>query len=258
MIRVLHAEWTKLRTVTGPAWLLLAAIALTVAVSAAASAFTTCPDWACPLDAAKLSLTGVILGQAVVAVLAGLIIGNEYSTGMIHSTLTAMPRRLQVLAAKAALVSGVVAVAGVIAVLGSLLAGRLILPGNGFTPARGYPLLSLTDGPTLRAAAGSVIYLALIALFSLGVATAVRDPAAAIGLSLGVLYLFPIIAQAVTDPHWQRRLQQISPMTAGLNVQVTTNVPSLPLSPWAGLGVLGCWAAGALLCGGLLMQWRDA
>jgi ABC-2 type transport system permease protein len=29
----LHAEWTKLRTVPGPAWLLLAAVALTVAVS---------------------------------------------------------------------------------------------------------------------------------------------------------------------------------------------------------------------------------
>ncbi|MEZ0077168.1 hypothetical protein [Planotetraspora sp. GP83] len=48
--------------------------------------------------------------------------------------------------------------------LGSVLAGRLILPGNGFTPAHGYPPLALADGPTLRAAAGSVLYLALIRL----------------------------------------------------------------------------------------------
>ncbi len=61
--------------------------------------------------------------------------------------------------------------------LGSLLAGRLILPGHGFTAAHGYPPLSLGDGPVLRAAAGSVLYLALIALLSLGIATIVRDSA---------------------------------------------------------------------------------
>ena len=65
--------------------------------------------------------------------------------------------------------------------LGSVLAGRLILPGHGYTPANGYPALSLADGTVLRAAAGTVLYLALIALLSLGVATAVRDSAVAIG-----------------------------------------------------------------------------
>ena len=84
--------------------------------------------------------------------------------------------------------------------LGSLLAGRLILPGHGFTAAHGFPPLSLGDGPVLRAAAGSVLYLALIALLSLGIATAVRDSAAAIGVVLGLLYLFPIVAAVVTDP----------------------------------------------------------
>ena len=69
-----------------------------------------------------------------------------------------------------------------------MLAGRLILPGHGFTATRGYPPLSLADGPVLRAACGSVLYLALIALLSLGVATAVRDSAVAIGLVLGLLY----------------------------------------------------------------------
>lgn len=71
--------------------------------------------------------------------------------------------------------------------LGSLLAGRPICPAGGFTAAHGYPLLSLSPGPTLRVALDSVLYLVLIALFSLGVATAVRDSAAAIGTVLGVL-----------------------------------------------------------------------
>jgi hypothetical protein len=86
----------------------------------------------------------------------------------------------------------------------------------------------VTDGPTLRAAAGSVLYLALIALLSLGTATAVRDSATAIGIVLGLLYLFPIIAQLVTDPHWQRHLQQLGPMTAGLTIQATTTCAACP------------------------------
>ena len=254
----LHAEWTKLRTLAGTGWLLVAVVAVTVVVSAAAAAATACPSGtACPVDTTKLSLTGIEAGQAVVAILAVLAISGEYSTGMIRTTLTAMPRRTTVLAAKAAILTGLVLVAGTIAVLGCLLAGRLILPGHGFTPAHGFPPLSLGAGPTLRAAAGSVLYLALVALLSLGTATAVRDSGTAIGIILGLLYLFPIVAQVV-NPQWYRHLQQIGPMTAGLAIQATTGLRSLPISPWAGLGVLAAWAAAALLGGGLLLRLRDA
>jgi ABC-2 type transport system permease protein len=257
MREALHAEWTKLRTAPGTSWLLLAVIALTAVVSAAAAAAVNCPAAGCGQDPAKVSLTGIALGQAVVAILAVLAISGEYSTGMIRITLAAMPRRPTVMAAKAAILTGMVVTAATIAVLASVLAGRLILPGHGFTPAHGYPLLSLGDGPVLRAAAGSVLYLALVALLSLGAATAVRDSATAIGIILGLLYLFPIIAQVVSDPHWQRHLNQIGPMTAGLAIQATTNLHSLPIGPWAGLGVLAAWAAAALLTGGLLLRLRD-
>lgn len=258
MRQALHAEWTKLRTSPGTIWLLLAVIALTVAVSAAAAAAVTCPSGGCAVDLPKLSLTGVQLGEALVAVLAVLAVSSEYSSGMIRITLAAMPRRPTVLAAKAAIISGMVLAAGTVAVLASVLAGRRILPGHGFTPAHGYPLLSLGDGPVLRAVAGSVLYLALIALLSLGVATAVRDSATAIGVVLGLLYLFPIIAQVVSDPHWQRHLKQLGPMPAGLAIQATTNLRGLPIGPWTGLGVLAAWAAAALLTGGLLLRLRDA
>jgi len=255
----LHVEWTKLRTVTGPAWLLTATVVLTVAVSAAATAAVKCPSGtACPVDTTKLSLTGVQIGQAVVAILAVLAVSGEYSSGMMRTTLTAMPCRTTVLAAKAAIVTGLVLAAGTAGVLGSVLAGRLILPGHGFTAARGFPLLSLGDGPTLRAAAGSVLYLALIALLSLGAATAVRDSAVAIGVVLGLLYLFPIIAQVVTSPDWHRHVEQAGPMTAGLAIQTTTGLRSLPIQPWAGLGVLAAWAAAALIAGGLVLRLRDA
>jgi ABC-2 type transport system permease protein len=254
----LYAEWTKLRTAPGTIWLLLAVIALTVAVSVAAAAAITCPSGGCAVDPAKVSLTGILLGQAVVAILAVLAISTEYGTGLIRTTLTAMPRRTTVLAAKAAILTSLVVTAATIAVLASLLAGRLILPGHGLTPAHGYRLLSLGDGPVLRAAAGSVCYLALIALISIGIATAVRDSATAIGIVLGLLYVFPILTQVVSDPHWRRHLQQIGPMSAGLAIQATTHLDSLPIGPWTGLGVLAAWATAALLTGGLLLHLRDA
>ena len=254
----LHAEWTKMRTVASPLSLLLGTIAATVALSVAVTSVVTCGAAGCSDDTTKLSLTGAELGQALVAILAVLVISGEYSSGMIRTTLAAMPHRATVLAAKAVTLTGVVAAAGTVAVLGSLLAGRLILPGHGFTAARGYPALSLADGPTLRAAVGSILYLALIALLSLGVATVVRDSATSIGVVLGLLYLFPIISQVIGNPHWQRLLQQIGPMSAGLAIQATTDLRSLPISPWAGLGVTAGWAAAALLAGGLPLRMRDA
>lgn len=90
---------------------------------------------------------------------------------MMVVTLTAVPRRITVLAAKAANLAGLVLVASAISVRGSLLIGWLVLPDRGFTAAHGYPLLSLPHGATLRAAGGSVLFLTLIGLLSLGIAT---------------------------------------------------------------------------------------
>jgi ABC-2 type transport system permease protein len=169
-----------------------------------------------------------------------------------------MPQRVWVLAAKATVVTAVTLAAAVPAVLGSVLAGRLILPGHGYTPANGYPVLSLANATVLRAAAGTVLYLALIALLSLGIAAAVRDAAVAIGAVLGLLYLFPILTQVAGSPAMARHLQQIGPMTAGLEIQASTGLRGLPIGPWAGLGVLAAWAAAALLAGTLVLRLRDA
>ena len=255
----LHAEWTKLRTVSGPGWLLLGVVTLTIAVSAAAAGATHCPqNLTCPVDTTKLSLTGIQFGQAVVAILAVLAFCNEYSTGMIRVTLAAMPRRHTVLAAKAILIAGLVLVAGGVAVFGSVLAGHLILPGHGFTAARGFQPVWLSYGPTLRAACGSVLYLTLIALLSLGVAVIVRDSAVAIGTVLALLYLFPIVLAFIGNEHWQRRLERWTPTIAGLTIQDTTGLRGLPITPWAGLGVLAIWAGAALLAGTLALRLRDA
>ena len=258
MAEALHAEWTKVRTLPGTFWLLAGVVVLTAVAGGVTAAAVSCPAAGCGQDPAKVSLTGIDLGQAVAVIVAILVVTGEYGTGMIRVTLAAMPRRGAVLAAKAAIVTGLVLVTGAAAVAISMLAGRLILPGRGFTLARGYAALSLT-GPDLRAAVGSVLYLGLVALLALGLATAIRDSAVAIGAVLGLLYLFPVVATAL-DPDWRRHLEQIGPMSAGLDVQATTRaaLDSQALGPWAGLGVLALWAAGAMLLGGLVFSLRDA
>jgi ABC-2 type transport system permease protein len=256
----LRAEWTKLQTVPGTAWILAAFCVLTIAVGAATAAATRCgAGTRCAIDPTKVSLTGIEVGQAVVAVLAVLVISGEYSTGMIHTTFTAMPGRWMVLAAKAAVLTGLVLGAAAVAVAGSLAAGRLILTGNGLTAAHGFAVVSLAQGPTVRAATGSVLYLALVGLLSLGIATIVRDSAAATGAVLGMLYVPPIVALFLGgEPTWQHWVERYTPTNAGLAIVNTTGMHNLVISPWAGLGVLAAWAAAALLAAGVLLRLRDA
>jgi ABC-2 type transport system permease protein len=218
-----------------------------------------CPTPAtCFEDTTKMSLAGVTLGQVAVVVLAVLVMSNEYGTKMIYTTLAANPRRFTVLASKAVVAVLVSLVAGAVGVLAALLVARNILPGNGFSAVNGYRPLSLADGPTLRAAGGSVHYLGLIGLLSVGVAAIFRDTAGATGVMLALLFGFPIAAMFVTDPRWLHRIERYAPMPAGLAIQATKRLASLPIAPWAGLGLLAAYAGGAMVAGALLLRFRDA
>jgi ABC-2 type transport system permease protein len=254
--QALHAEWTKFRTVAGPAWLLAGVVTVTVAVAVAAASAAQCHSATCGIDPATVSFTGIYPAQALVAVAGVLSISNEYSTGMIKLSLTAVPRRLTWFFAKATVLTSPVLTASTLAIGGSALAGHLILPGHGFTPPHGYT--SLTSAADLRAAVDAVLCLTLIALLSLGLAATVRDSAAAIGVVLGVLYLFPLTAAVISNPTLARHLDQIGPLPAGLDAQATIGVKNLPLTPWQGLGVVALWTAGALLLGALVLKCRDA
>ena len=257
MIAILHAEWTKARTLTSTFWLLVGAIAATIPLSIVVAAGQNCQATGCTTDPAKMSLVGLYLGQTVVAVFGVLAISGEYATGMNILTFAAMPRRTKVLGAKAAVLTVLVLPAALLAVLGSLAAGLQLLPSRGFTSSHGYPSLSLDSATMLRVTFGSMLYLALIGLLSLGIATAVRDAAVAIGLVFTLMFVFPILVAFIHNAPLQRHLEQIAPMLAGMAIQNTVNVASQPLGPWAGLGVLALWAGGALLLGWVVLLRRD-
>lgn len=256
MRRAVHAEWTKLRTVPGPAWLAIGLVALTVGITVMATSIVKCPA-SCQANTTKLSLTGLLFGQGMVAALAVLAVTAEYSTGMIRTSLAAVPRRTVLLAAKAVVVTAVTLAAGAVSVLGSLVAGLILLPGGGFTVANRVATLSLGHALTVDAAGGAVLYLVLVGLFSLGLATAVRDSGVSTAIVLGLMFALPIIAAVSLSPLWQHRVERWAPLGA-LPASLTGAIDTTPAGWWPGLGVLGLWTVGALLAGWLVLRLRDA
>ncbi|UAC01983.1 ABC transporter permease [Dactylosporangium vinaceum] len=263
MVRAVRAEWVKLWTTPGPGWLLAVTLVVTVGLGAAVVGVTRCGELGCGVDVGRLVFSGVYLGQAPVAVLAVLVVSGEFSTALIRTTLAAMPGRGVVLAAKGIVLAGTVGVVGTVAVAGSLVTAATVLPRHGFTAAQGVTAAPgfgdglLGGGGLARAAGGTVAYLVLVSLLSLGVAAVVRDSGSAIGGVLGLLFVPPLVAQMVTNERVHRVLEQAAPMSAGLAVQATTGLRQLPIGPWAGLGVLAAWAGAALLAGAVLLWRRD-
>jgi ABC-2 type transport system permease protein len=236
----LRAEWGKLRTVPDAALAIPLIALLTVSISIPASLATSA-------DPVHSSLLGVQLGQAAVAVWAVHCLAGEYGTGLIRATFTALPRRFEVLLAKATLLLAGVLAASVPAVVASVVAGRRL--------ADSYP--SLGAGAVLRAATGSILYLCLIAVLALGIAAAVRSAVAAAGITLGLLYLAPAVLDMFHNPDWQRWIYRVAPSTAGTTIQQTVDMAGLPIGPWAGLGVAALWAFGAFALGAFVLRARD-
>lgn len=228
-----------------------------IGLGAAATASIRC-WWAdCDADVVRASLSGVWLGQVVVAVVAVVLVGSEYSTGQILPTLAAVPPRPLMLAAKAVTSALPALVAGLVGAAGSIAVGWLILAAG---PGTGAPAAALnpTDPAVLRAVGGTALYLSLIALLATGITAALRSSAGGIGAVLGILYLFPMLTTVVTDPDWVLALRRISPSSAGLSIQSTTGAATEAIGQWAGLGVVSLWSAGALVLGTLVLRYRDA
>ena len=258
----IRAEWVKLRTVRSTTWALLALAGLSLLFSALACWESHTegggPGHAGDNDIVLDSLAGIWFGQIAVAVLGVLAITSEYSTGLIRTTLAAVPRRRTVLAAKTAVVAAVVAVVGLAATLACFFVGQEILRGNGFTDENGYPAASLADGPTFRAVVGTAVYLTLLGVFALGVGAVLRHTAGALTAVLA-LVLGPVIAISFLPEGVADVVEKSALLAAGLSIQQTVEQPdNLPLGPWEGLGVVTAYAAVALLGAFWLIARRDA
>jgi ABC-2 type transport system permease protein len=254
--QVLLAEWTKLRTVRSTVWALLAVAALTVALSAfVCSALDTDAGAQTDNDSVMPSVAGVYISQIAVVALSVLAITGENATGMIRTTFMATPGRGRVLAAKAVVLGAVTLVVGVAASVTSFLVGQPILAGNGFVAT------PLSDPGALRSVLGSGLYLAVLALFGLGVGAILRHPAGAVSTMLGLLF-GPLIVAMFLPGHLQKLALDYGQMTAGLAIQMTKPtgiiVGTVPVAPWTGFAVFCTYTVVTLLAAFWLISHRDA
>jgi ABC-2 type transport system permease protein len=261
-LQALRAEWVKLRTVRSTVWslLVLAGVSILFSVLACWESETAgrSPGNPGDSDIVLQSLSGIWFGQVAAAVLAVLAITSEYSTRMIRATLAAVPRRRTLLGVKTAVVTVVVLVVGLCVSAACFLLGQPILRGNGFTYENGYPAASLADGPALRAVVASAVYLALLAVFSLGVGAILRHTAGAI-TAVVVVLLAPVIAIGFLPERLAEPLEKFSLMGAGLASQQTVDrADNIPIGPWSGLAVVSGYAVAALVVAFVMIGRRDA
>ncbi|MGW2512965.1 ABC transporter permease subunit [Streptomyces scopuliridis] len=253
---VLQSEWTKIRTVSSTTWTLISALVVTVALGAALSAVLNsqfgdlAPEERATFDPTYTSFSGMVLGQLAMVVFGVLVVGSEYTSGMIRTSLAAVPQRGTFLFSKI-LVAGVLAL--VVAVLTGFLAffvGQALLGEHG---------TSIGEPHVLRAVIGSGLYMTLIAVFSMGVAAMLRSSI----LSLGILMpFFFLVSQILAAVPGAKEVARYFPDQAGR--QITQVVPNAlnsspaPYGPWAGLGIMALWVLAALAGGYAVMRKRDA
>ncbi|QIP84615.1 ABC transporter permease subunit [Streptomyces sp. Tu 2975] len=253
---VLQSEWTKIRTVSSTRWTLISALAVTVAMGAALCAlmnatFDDLPDAErLTFDPTLISFSGMVLGQLAMVVFGVLVVGTEYSSGMIRTSLAAVPQRGTFIFSKIAVAGLLAFVVGMATSFLTFFIGQALL---------GEHRTTIGEENVLRAVFGGGIYMGLIALFSMGVATMLRSSM----LSLGILMpFFFLVSQILSAVPGAKEVARYFPDQAGAKImQVVPNAMNSgdsPYGPWGGLGIMLLWVAAALLGGFLVLRKRDA
>ena len=252
---VLGSEWVKLRSVRSTFWALTVTVVLGVGLGAVISAaaahgyakFSVSArlSW----DPTGVSQSGVAIAQAAIAVLGVLCISSEYSSGMIRSSLTAVPRRGRVLAAKSLVFAVVTFAVGEVTCFAAFFAGQALIAGHA-------PTAALGDPGVARAVAGGGLYLIALAVLSVAVGTVLRHPAAAIAAMVAVLFVLPGIAQALPDS-WRNPVTEFWPTQAGSQLTSVYHAGHT-LQPWPGFGVMCLFTAIVYAIAWTLLDRRDA
>lgn len=253
--RVLYSEWIKLRTLRSTFWTLLTAMLALIGLGALFSAVTASrwtslsPHERAAFDPTLTSLRGYFLAQLAVGVLGVLVISGEYATGMIRATLAAVPRRLPVLWAKAALYAAVVWVLTTASALAAFLIGQAIM-------APKHIGVSLADPGVLRVVMGAGLYLTVVGLLGVAIGAMVRNTAGGIATVFGLLLVVPVLAEALPTS-WADHVNQWLPSNAGQSL-ISLHRDAHTLAPWTGFTVFVLYAVAALAGAAVLLKRRDA
>ncbi|WP_406011058.1 ABC transporter permease [Streptomyces sp. NBC_00637] len=258
-IRVLRSEWAKFWSLRS-SWITLGVAAFLLVLFGAIASYTYSPDAVATAgppgpgssgdsDAVSLALSGVSLAQLAIGVLGVLLAAGEYTTGMIRSTLAAVPRRLPVLWSKAAVIGPIALILTTVGALAAFLLGAPGLDGEKIA-------LSLGDDGVLRSLAGAGVYLGLVAVFGVALGMLIRSSAGAIAALVGILLVLPGLASLLPDS-WYDTLSPYFPSNAGSAVYAL-HESSDSLSPGAGLAVFAGWVAITLVGAAFRLRKTDA
>lgn len=252
------AESSKIRSVRSTLWTLLLFVVVTLGLTALLTWLTVhavnqgkAGGRAASIVADPTSFilgTGLGLGQLAICVLGVLVITSEYSTGTIRASLLAVPKRLPMLAAKAAVFSVLVLIVGEVVAFGSFFIGSAL--------ARSLAKVSLGDPNVTRAVVGAGLYLTVLGLFALAIGNLIRHTAGAITTVIGlVLVIGPLLA--LLPYSWGAHIHEYFPTVAGVLITADHQQSNQLLSPWQGFGVFCLWTALLLAAGAYLLQRRD-
>jgi ABC-type transport system involved in multi-copper enzyme maturation permease subunit len=252
---VMRSELTKLRSVRSTIWSLVATFGIT-------AGFGTLFTWAyinrysslslrekLTLDPTAQSLRGLFLAQLAIGVLGVLVMTSEYATGLIRTTLTAIPQRRTVLAAKAVTFGVVALVVSMISAFVAFLAGQTILNGKSLG-------VTLGDPGVLRAVLGAGAYLTIVGLLGLALGTILRRTAGAIATLFGLVLVFPLLAQALPSP-WNNDIAKYLPSRLG-EAMFSVRPDNTLLSPGTALVVAVIWLVATFGLATFLLVRRDA
>lgn len=249
---ILRSEFWKLRSVRSTYWTLFAAVVFNVGLAALEAVILpshlSARDKA-NLDAVRISLGGIHLSQIAFGVLGVLVITSEYTTGMIRATLSAVPQRRLMLAAKAIVFTATALIVGIVASFAAFFIFQAFLSGNSLRS-------SIGDPNVLRAVIGGGLYLAVLGLLGLGLGAIIRVSAGAIAALFGLLFVPQLLSELLPQA-WRDTIGPYFPMEAGSQV-LSAHHEAGNLGAWSGFGVFCFYAAVALGIGFILITRRDA
>ena len=206
-------------------------------------------------QAASISLFGLLIGQLIIIVLGALAITSEYSTGMIRTSLTAMPRRGTVFAAKGVVFGTVALVVGLVTSFLAFFTGQAILSSQHVSTTLGHH-------DVLRTVIGGGLFLAVCGMLSFGIGAVLRHTAGAIAAGIGLMFVLWILSQFLPGPPsgWfgQEDIDKWIPFNAGSSIWENQANGLHPFSPWIGFAVFCAYAAVAIIGGLVVFLRRDA
>lgn len=288
---VIASEFTKLRSVRSTYWTIVALVIVSVGIAAiagfgVASSITNNPANKAGQDATQDSLIAFFeLGQLIIAVVGAMTITSEYSTGMMRTSLTAMPRRGTVYLGKLIVLTSVTLVVSLVTSFLAFFAGQAVMSGSGvaaslfhtttipanaiLSPPKGGPGSGpsnvsfqgtdvITAGHVLTAIVGTALFVTVVALIAFGLGAIIRHTAGAITSTIGLMFVLSIIVQILPST-WRDDIMRFFPDAAGRVISVTVGGGNAHLwSAWPQFLVTVIWAVVLVGIGGYLFTKRDA